>query len=97
MERLTEWTMRFSALAAALAVGWALRGIATRPAEAPPVKLEGPTLVDRVLALEERAARAESRCWTVKAERLDVAIFPTGNLGTQRPVPAAVKAEGRGP
>jgi hypothetical protein len=50
-----------------------------RPAEAAPPAL---ALVERVSALEARAEeQAKARCFSVKTDRLDVAIFHSENLG----------------
>lgn len=89
-----EERVAWSCLAIMLGIlGWSAGRVV--PREAPPQKLPIPVdLHARVSELEARAdALAKVRCLNVKADRLDVGIYPVGNVGkapVPPPAPAAV-------
>ena len=67
-------------------IGWSLGRVVPRDPKSPPQTLGSEVLLQgRIEALEARAeAQAKLRCFNVKTDRLDVAIFPVENLGVKK-------------
>ena len=87
-----EWKALLAMMAAGLfmgGMGGYLIGAPRQEPKSPPQTLGGEALlVGRIEALEARAdEQAKARCFSVKTERLDVAIFANENLGKHKVKP----------